>query len=657
MLRFGATYCPEQWTPEETAEHIKLMVKARVNVVRMGEFAWCTFEPEQGRFRFEWMDRAVEAFHKEGIDTVLATPTAVPPMWVFAKHPHVLHVDAHGLRSNPGARHHCCMNAPEYLLLCDAIVQELARHYANVPGVLGWQLHSSPGCHGTVRCYCEHCEKAFRQWLLAKYETIEHLNEAWGSAFWGFTFRNWSDIPLPRATPDGPNPGHWLDFARFSSGTHLAFCKRQRGLIRHHCAEHFITLAARTCSGELDYAAHAELVDFLSWDNAPALPEDAVRTSYHLELTRSFKGMFWTAAQPAGPSATAGVLGEAPAPGDLRRWAWQTVANGADGVCFHPWRTARQGAEQLLHGVLDWDGAPRRRYKELARTGEEFANAGGQMLDTRVDAKVALLRSYEIGWTMERQPGAAGFDYDAHCVSLYRAVKRTGHVCDIVSPNAPLSGYAAAIAPCLAIADEALAAQLEAYVKEGGTLVFTPQSGSRTAGGARPGAGPPGALQDLAGARVDEILAYPEGGEVTLNFSRGALIAQQCKVGRWLESLECTTAQPVAEYAEGRLKGKAAITQRIIGKGHVYYLGAYLPQDMLERFVGGLMPEYRIKGIPDGVEITQRRGKDGRFVFVINHSGQRQTLPLPGTFPDLLTGQTVGPVVTVSANGILVLKA
>ena len=64
-----------------------------------------------------------------------------------------------------------------------------------------------------------------------------------------------------------------------------------------------------------------------------------------------------------------------------------------------------------------------------------------------------------------------------------------------------------------------------------------------------------------------------------------------------------------------------------------------------------------MKEIPEGVEIVQHKNDKGRMVFVLNHTGERQGLKLPGTFPDLLTGETVGPGVTISANGVLVLKA
>ena len=58
------------------------MVDAGVNVVRMGEFAWGLYEPEEGKFDFDWMRRAMDLLGKAGIKVVLGTPTAAPPIWL-----------------------------------------------------------------------------------------------------------------------------------------------------------------------------------------------------------------------------------------------------------------------------------------------------------------------------------------------------------------------------------------------------------------------------------------------------------------------------------------------------------------------------------------------------------------------------------------------
>jgi len=58
------------------------------NVVRMGEFAWVYFEPQEGKFDFfAWMDDAITLAAKHGIKTILCTPTASVPCLVAQRTP------------------------------------------------------------------------------------------------------------------------------------------------------------------------------------------------------------------------------------------------------------------------------------------------------------------------------------------------------------------------------------------------------------------------------------------------------------------------------------------------------------------------------------------------------------------------------------------
>src|SRR5881397_348160 len=121
---FGVDYYPEHWVypyggsaeaPESRWERdIELMLDAQVNVVRMGEFAWGLYEPEEGQFQFDWMRRAMDLFGNAGIKVVLGTPTAAPPVWLARKHPEILPVDDHGLTKHEGTRRAYCANSDVY---------------------------------------------------------------------------------------------------------------------------------------------------------------------------------------------------------------------------------------------------------------------------------------------------------------------------------------------------------------------------------------------------------------------------------------------------------------------------------------------------------------------------------------------------------------
>ena len=89
-MYFGVDYHPEQWVfpYDGTAENLEaawerdaaLMVKAGVNVVRLGEFSWGLCEPEDGQFDFGWLQRVMDILGNAGIQIVLGTPTAAPPI-------------------------------------------------------------------------------------------------------------------------------------------------------------------------------------------------------------------------------------------------------------------------------------------------------------------------------------------------------------------------------------------------------------------------------------------------------------------------------------------------------------------------------------------------------------------------------------------------
>src|SRR3954469_25581479 len=56
QLFVGACYQPVDRSPEQIRQDIAIMKSAGFNMVRMGDLSWDSFEPENGRFSFEWFD-------------------------------------------------------------------------------------------------------------------------------------------------------------------------------------------------------------------------------------------------------------------------------------------------------------------------------------------------------------------------------------------------------------------------------------------------------------------------------------------------------------------------------------------------------------------------------------------------------------------------
>jgi len=150
-LHFGAAYYPEHWTEERWPEDIHLMVNAGFTVARLGEFAWSTFEPEEGDFHFDWLEDAIELLAENNIQTVLGTPTAAPPAWLTHKYPNTLAVNEDGKKREHGIRCHYCVNSSEYHHQTRRIVNAMAERFGPNPHIVGWQFDNE---YGTV-CYCK----------------------------------------------------------------------------------------------------------------------------------------------------------------------------------------------------------------------------------------------------------------------------------------------------------------------------------------------------------------------------------------------------------------------------------------------------------------------------------------------------------------------
>ncbi|MCS7310534.1 MAG: beta-galactosidase, partial [Armatimonadetes bacterium] len=73
-MRIGVDYYPEHEEESRWATDARLMREAGIRVVRLAEFSWCWLEPEEGKYDFGWLDRAIDTLYQEGIEVILGTP-------------------------------------------------------------------------------------------------------------------------------------------------------------------------------------------------------------------------------------------------------------------------------------------------------------------------------------------------------------------------------------------------------------------------------------------------------------------------------------------------------------------------------------------------------------------------------------------------------
>ena len=137
MMTVGVYYYPEAWPREQWERDFANIRKHGFEFVHMAEFAWAFMEPQEGRFDFEWLERAVRLAAAQGLKVVLCTPSATPPAWLTRAHPETLMIDARGRRMNHGSREHATWSSPVYRRYVERIVTELGRRFGRNPNVCG----------------------------------------------------------------------------------------------------------------------------------------------------------------------------------------------------------------------------------------------------------------------------------------------------------------------------------------------------------------------------------------------------------------------------------------------------------------------------------------------------------------------------------------
>lgn len=655
FLWHGGDYNPEQWSRDVWQEDFRLMKEAGVTVATVGVFSWVTLQPSEHEFHFEWLDDVINGLWENGIHVVLATPSAAQPAWMSEAYPEILRASPSGIRNEQGGRVNYCPNSPDYRRFSGNMARRLAERYQNHPAIVLWHISNEYNDW----CYCDTCAEAFREWLKAKYTTLDALNHAWWTVFWSHTYTDWSQIKPPRKGSEQLTHGLNVDYFRFMSECNIACYNNERDIIRQFTPNIPITTNMMGSYKPLDYRRWASEVDVISWDCYPQPNQSAGEIAFMHDTMRGLKdGQPFLLLEQTPSSQNWQAVNALKRPGVMRLWSYLAVAHGADSVMYFQWRRGRGGCEKFHGAIIEHAGRTDTRvFREVSELGAELQKLGDKIVGASSDARVGIVFDWDNWHAIDNAIGPVRDKRYYETVSKhYQPFYERNVAVDVLFHDSDFSQYDIIVVPMLYMVKPGFMEAIEAFVMQGGSLVCTYFSGVVDETDLAFENGYPGPLSKVLGIWVEEIDALYEGQTNSIMMNDGSGI-YQC--GHLADLLHTEGAQTLATYGSDFYKGMPVLTKNQFGKGAAYYIASDPEMPFLETFYGQLIDQYGLCSweTPSGVEVTQRF-KDGKAItFIMNHNPTDASIELGNTnYVDLLSEKIVTGTLHMDAYSVYILQ-
>jgi beta-galactosidase len=663
-LLFGVAYYDEYMPYERLQKDITLMKAAGINVVRIAESTWSTLEPQDNVFNYHHIDRVLDAMHEAGIKVIIGTPTYAVPAWLVKKYPAILATTARG-QNQYGVRQNMDITNTDFLFHAERVIRKLISHVAKHPAVIGYQADNETKHYNTAG---KNVQDSFVVYLKETFKTTDALNKAFGLDYWSNRIDNWNDFP---STIGSINASLNAEFSKFQRKLVTNYLAWQIKIIKEYSLpQQFVTqnfdLEWRGYSygiqPDVDHFAAAKALDVAGIDIYHPSQDQltGVEISLGGDISRSMKNgknYFVIETQAQGfPQWT-------PYPGQLRLQAFSHIASGANMLEYWHWHSIHNAAETYWKGLLSHDFEPNPTYEEAKTIGADFTRLSNQLTNLQQQNKVAIFFSNEaltafnafsFGWGSRE-------NYNDILRPYYDALYKQNVGVDFIDPSSKnLNQYQLIIVPALYAAPDSLLQQLNAYVKNGGHILYTFKSGFSDEQVKVRSTVQPGIINEACGIRYSQFVIP---NNVSLK-NDPFKVGPDNTVTTWMELITPTTAKVLAWYNHPVWGNYAAVTQNNFGKGVATYVGCFASKALTEKIVeqvvtkAGLWSNQQTVSFPVIIKNgTSQQGKSIHFIF--NYSANTVTqknIFKPGT--ELLSNTPVdaNAVLTLAPWGVKVIE-
>lgn len=624
-ILYGVAYYHEYMPYERLDKDVKMMQDAGISVIRVGESTWSLFEPQEGKFEFEWLDRVIDKFHAAGIKVILGTPTYSIPAWMGVRHPELFVEKLDGSKSSFGIRQNFDITNPTYLFYCERVIRKIMERYANHPGVVGYQVDNETTTYGAANF---NFFRGFVNYMKDKYKTTQHLNKIWGLSYWGMTLNDWDEFPTRH---NATHPSYKLEWDKYGQKAVGDFLSWQARIVKEYArpdqfvTHDFMTLIEK--AHPLDATRELDIVSLNAYHGTQHnTAGEGVTWSgdYYRSVKKTNYMITETNAQAMGWSSRTQYP---PYDGQARLYAYSHFATGANMVMYWHWHSLHYGLETYWKGMLGHDLEPNRFYREASQVGKELKKFGPKLVNLKIKNRVGILYSRDSNFGLGYMPVNNSNMYIDVLKQMHRAAFRNNVGVDFIfAENADFTGYDIVFVPPLYVADDALLQKISDYVKNGGHVIMSFKSGYCNEHNVVRSVTAPGPLREAAGISYQEYSTIKEVGFVNDSFGVGA---EKNMAMVWAEYLVAETAKPLAYYKAPFLSKYPAVTENKFGKGSLIYQGCMVTDTIQNRIFlnkaleTGLIKKEQHIEYPVSMKVgVNDQGKTIRYYF--NYSGEEK---------------------------------
>ena len=655
VFPYGAVYFRKSSPPPQDWERDhQVAANLGMNIFRHW-FMWGSIETSPGHYDWRDYDRMMELEAQNHIKVIIAEITSGAPEWMWDKYPQARHIGLSGEEGWPGVATGSATGGAPLSLDDDAVLARatqfltaLIERYRGSPALMGydvWNEGSPPDDYGPA------AEAKFREWLKAKYQTIEALGQAWHR----YSLGDWDSVHAPH---DGNGYADSLDWLAFRRDDGIRLLRWRTGLIRSLDHRSKITAHGVGALTEIEWRTAAEVDSYgYTWvasrhGNAPWMQFQAV------DLVRgaSRDKPFWHAEATGGPLwLQPQVLnrpledGRSSDEKDVRVWSMIDMTAGATGILFTRWRPLLDGPLFGAFGPMGMDGSVTPR-AEMAGKVARWANAHPALWQShpvKGDVGIVFVQesldfaSIQGSGTAPARGAAAGEggggnNYVQAAEGAYQAFFDSNIQADFVSID-DIGQYPVIYLPYPEMLTQATADKLRAYVAHGGRLISEGCPGYFGDGG-RVGAVQPNlGLSEVFGARESYVQFTPD------LLTKLSLTVQGQTIGGqyFLQEYRLDGGQAAGQYANGHL----AAVDHAFGQGRALLIGTFpggsyfrnhaaATREFFAGLLGWAGVSAQVQTSDPEIKARLQRGAGGTYLWVVNPTRTARTvkITLPASF-------------------------